>query len=83
MGRHPQLLDTIGPFPQYLVCLTIAHNNPGEKQGSLGCPLVRDSHKYWFKEWEIQILQSQMVPKTNYQLIEVGSGFPSAAATPL
>lgn len=47
------------------------------------CPSVRDSHKYLFKEWKIQIRQSQMVPQTNYQLIEEGSGFPFAVATPL
>lgn len=82
MGRHLQLLDTIGPFPQHLV-LTVALDYPEEKQGSLGCPLVRDGQKYLFIEFEIQILQSQLAAKTSYQLTEVGSGFPSAVATPL
>lgn len=63
--------------------LTTALNNPEEKQRNRSCPSVRESHKYLFKEWKIQILQSQMVPKTNYQLIEEGSGFPFAVATPL
>lgn len=83
VGRHPQPVDTTGPFPLNFVCLTIALNNPEEKQCILSCPSVRDSHKYLFQEWKIQILQSQMVPKTNYQLIEEGSGFPFAVAAPL
>lgn len=36
-----QLLNTTGPFPQNLVCLTIELSNPEGKQSSLGCPLER------------------------------------------
>jgi len=77
VGRHYWSLPH-----KFGLCLTRALN-PEEKRRSLSCPSVRDSHKYLFKEWKIQIRQSQMVPQTNYQLIEEDSGFPFAVATPL
>lgn len=50
--------------------LTTALNNPEEKQHhSRRCPSVRDSHKYLFKEWKIQIHQSQI------------NGFPNKSST--
>lgn len=62
VGRHPQLLDTWSLPPKFGLCLTTALSKPEEEQTGLGGPLVRDGQKYLFKEQEIQILQSQMVP---------------------
>lgn len=42
-----------------------------------------ESQRHVFHKWKIQILQGQMVPQTNYQLMEEGSNLPLAVATPL
>ena len=82
VGKHHNLKTLLVPAPNIWLDY-IAFNNPEEKQGSLGCPFVRDGQKYCLREWEIQIPQSQLVSETQYQLTRVGSGFPYAVATPL
>ena len=54
--------------------------NQYPKQCGMSCPSVRDSHKYLFKEWKIEVPQAHVVPKTNYQLTEESSGFLVAVA---
>lgn len=77
VGKHHNLKTLLAPAPNIWLDY-IAFNNPEEKQGSLGCPLVREGQKYCLREWEIQIPQSQLVSETQYQLTRVGSGHSEA-----